>query len=109
MASTSHILLGNHVVNRTEGPTPAYALYCDSDLCPIGLHPTVHGGHTLGTTFRGCNPECTHVRGLVPPLIIGHGRDLHLGNQMTMAHGDLTQGTAHGGHIIFNNHEIAPN
>ena len=26
---------------------------------------------------------------------------------MVMAHNDLTQGVAHGGHILFENHEIA--
>ena len=107
MASISHILLGNHVVNHTKGPTPASALSCDPDLRPEGLDPAIHGGHTLRTALGGCIPECTHVRGLVPSLITGHGRGLHLGNQMTMAHGDLTQGMTRGGHILFKNHEIA--
>jgi hypothetical protein len=101
MASTSHILLGNHAVNRTERPTPVSILSCDPDLHPIGLDPAVHTGRTLETALGGCIPECTHVRGPVPFLIPGHGRDFHPGNQMAMAHGDLTQGMAHGGHILF--------
>jgi len=107
MASTGHILLGNHVVNRIEGSTPTSALSCDPDLRPIGLDIAVHDGHTLGTTLGGCIPECTHVRGLVPSLITGHSRDFHLGSQTAMAHGDLTQGTACSDRILLGNHEIA--
>ena len=73
MPSTGHILLGNHVVNRTKGLTPASALSCDSDLSPIGLDPMVHGGHALGTTLGGCILECTHVRGPLPSLVTSHG------------------------------------
>jgi hypothetical protein len=101
MASTGHILLGNHAVNRTERPTPVSVLSCDPDLRPVGLDPVVHSGHTLKTALGGCILECTHVRGLVPSLITSHGRDLHPGNQTAMAHGDLTQGMARGGHILF--------
>jgi hypothetical protein len=63
MASTGHILLGNHDVNHTKGQMPASVLSCDPDLRPVGLDPMVHGGHTLKTTLEGCIPECTHVRG----------------------------------------------
>ena len=106
MASTGHILLGNYTVNLTKGSTPVAALSCDPDLCPIGLDPTVHGGHTLGTVLGGCIPECTRMRGPMPSLIIGHSRDFHLESQTAMAHGDLTQGMARGGHILLGNHEI---
>ena len=66
----------------------------------------VHNRHTLGATLRGCILECTHMRGLVPSLITGHGQD-HPGSQTALAHGSLAQGMAHGGHILLENHEIA--
>ena len=107
MTSTGHILLGNHMVNRTEGPMPTSTLSCDLDLHPKGLDPAVHGEHTLGTTLGGCIPEYTRMRNPMPSLITGHSQDFHLGCQTAMVHGDLTQGIAHGGHILLGNHEIA--
>ena len=65
------------------------------------MDPTVHNGHTLGATLGGYILDCTHVRGLVPSLITGHGRDLHLGSQTVMAYGSLAQGTVHEGHILL--------
>ena len=106
MASTGHIFLGNHAVNRTKGSTPTSTLRCDPDLHPVGLDPVVHDRHTLGTTLGGSIPECTHVRGAVPSLITSHGGDYHLGNQTTMAHSNVTQGMARSGHILFGNREI---
>jgi hypothetical protein len=57
MASTDHIILGNHAVNRTKGSMPASALSCDPDLHLVGLDPMVHGEHTLETTLEGLHPE----------------------------------------------------
>ena len=66
-----------------------------------------HGGHTLGTPLGGCIPGFTYIGGLAPSLITGHGQDFHLGRLRPMAHGELAQGMAYGGHILLGNHEIA--
>ena len=107
MPSTGHILLGNHAVNRTKGPTLASALSYDLGLHLRGLNPAGHGGHTLGTTLGGCILECTRVRAPMPSLITGHSRDFHLRGQTATAHGDLTQGTTCGGRFLLGDHEIA--
>ena len=43
MASTGHILLGNHAVNHTKGPTLASAFSYGLDLHSGGLDPAIHG------------------------------------------------------------------
>jgi hypothetical protein len=73
MASTGHILLGNHAVNHTKGSAPTSALGHGVDLHLKNLGPTAYGGHTLGTAHRGCILEFTYVWGLWPSLITGHG------------------------------------
>ena len=65
-----------------------------------------YGGHTIKTTHGGCILEFTYIGGLGPSLTTGHGQAFHPKNQTAMAHGDLTQGMAHGGHILLGNHEI---
>jgi hypothetical protein len=52
MASTSHILLGNHAVNHSKGPVPVSALGHGVHLGDLG--PMAYGGRTLGTTHGGC-------------------------------------------------------
>ena len=65
-----------------------------------------HGGHTPRTALEGCILEFTDVGGLIPSPITVQGQDFHLGSQRPMAHGELTRGMAHGGHILLGNHEI---
>ena len=66
----------------------------------------IHGGHTLRTPLRGYILEFTYMGGLAPSLVTGHSLDFHLRSQRPMAHGDLAQGMAYGGHILLGNHEI---
>jgi len=106
MASTGHILLGNHVVNHTEGPAPASTLGHGPDLHLENLGPVAYGGCALGTAYGACILEFTYVGGPGPSLIIGHGQAFHTESQMVTAHGDLAQGMACGGHIPIGNHEI---
>jgi hypothetical protein len=94
MASTGHILLGNHTVNHTKGPVPMSAFTCSPDLHPRGLDPMIYGGYTLKNLLGGCISEFTNMGGLAPSLTAGHSQDFHLGNQRPMAHGELAQGMA---------------
>jgi len=71
--STGHILLGNHTVNHTKGPTPVSALGQGPDPHLGNLGPVAYGGRTLGTARGGCIPEFTYVGGLEPSLTTGHG------------------------------------
>ena len=80
MASTGHILLGNHVVNHTKGLTPASALGHGLDLHLWNLGPMTYGGRTLGTVYNGCVLEFTYIGGSGPSLITSHGRDFHPGS-----------------------------
>ena len=107
MASTRHILLGNHAVNRTKGPAPMSTLGHGLDLHLRNLGPVAYGGHTLGTAHGGCILEFTNIGGPLPSLITSRDQDFHPGSQMAIAHGDLARGMAHGGHILSGNHEIA--
>ena len=90
MAHGGHIHYENYGFIDAKGPAPMFAISNNPDLHLRNLGPTAYGGHTLGTAHGGCILECTHVRGPMPSLITGHGRDLHPGNQTAMAHGDLT-------------------
>jgi hypothetical protein len=51
MDSTSHILLGNHVVNHTKGTTPTSAYSRGPNLRYGDLGPVAHGGNNLGTAL----------------------------------------------------------
>jgi hypothetical protein len=106
MASTGHILLGNHAVNHTKMRAPTSALGHGPDLHLGNPGPAAYGGHTPGTTLGAYILECTRERGLVPSLITGHSRDFHPGSQTAMTHGGLAQGTVRGGHIFLGNREI---
>jgi hypothetical protein len=66
MASTGHILLGNHAVNHTKGLMPVAVLGHGPDLYLGNLGPTAYGGRTLRTANEGCIPEFTYVRGPCP-------------------------------------------
>jgi hypothetical protein len=61
MASTGHILLGNHTVNHTKGPVPMSAFTCSLDLHPRGLDPMIYSGYTLKNLLRDCIPEFTYM------------------------------------------------
>ena len=80
MASTGHILLGNHVANHSKGPVLATTFGHGPDFHPGGLDPVVHGEHTLGIALGGCILEFTHIGGPAPSLITSHGQDFHLGS-----------------------------
>jgi hypothetical protein len=101
MASTGHILLGNHVVNHTKGSTPASALSCDPNQIPRSTADTLSE-----IILRGCIPECTCVGGLVPSLITDQSQDFYPGSQMAMAYGDPAQGMASTNHILLGNHSV---
>ena len=73
MASTSHILLGNHVVNNTKGLVPASTLCHGLDPHLGNLGPTAYGGRTLRTTHGGCILEFTYVGGPGPSLTTSQG------------------------------------
>jgi hypothetical protein len=77
MALTGHILLVNHAVNHTEGPTPTSAYSRGPNLCLGDLGPVARGGHTLIIAPEGCIPEFTYIGGLAPSLATGHGQDFH--------------------------------
>ena len=99
--------LGNHVVNHTKGPAPAFAFSYGLDLRLGDPDHVARSGHTPETTHGGCVLEFTNIGGLIPSPITGQGQDFHLGSQRPMAHGELTRGMACGGHILLENHEIA--
>jgi hypothetical protein len=56
MASTGHILLGNHVVNHTKGSAPTFALCHGPNLPLKNLGPAAYGGRTLRTAHGGRIP-----------------------------------------------------
>jgi hypothetical protein len=107
MASTGHILLGNHVVNHTKGSAPTSALGHGPDLHLENLGPACYGGRTLGTAHGGCIPEPTYAGGLGPSLITDHGQDFHQGSLRFVAHGELARGMACDGRNTLGNREIA--
>ena len=90
MASTSHILLGNHAVNHTKELTPVSALGHGPDPHLRNLGPVAYDGRTLETTCGGCILEYTYLEGLVPSLVATHGQVSRLRNQRTMAHDKLS-------------------
>ena len=94
------------MVNHTEGPMPMSALGHGLDLHLGNLGPTAYGGRALRNAHGGLRPRIHLRRGLGPSHTTGHIQAFHPKNQTAMAHGDLTQGMARGGHIIFENHGI---
>ena len=73
MAMTNHILLGNHAVNHTKGPTPMFALGHSPNLHLRNPSPTAYGRRTLGTAYGGCILEFTYIGGPGPFLTTSHG------------------------------------
>jgi hypothetical protein len=53
MATTGHILLGNHAANHTKGLAPMFALGYGPDLHLRNLGLAAYGGRTLRTTHGG--------------------------------------------------------
>ena len=90
MAHGGHIYHKNYEFIGAKGPAPMSTFSHGPDLHPRDLDPAVHDGHSLGTALGGYIPEFTYLEGLVPSLIIGHGKVSHLGNQRSMAHNELT-------------------
>jgi hypothetical protein len=89
MASTSYILLRNHVVNHARGPVPTSALSYGPDFHLRNPGLAAYGGSTHGIAHGGCIPEFTYVGGPGSSLITDHGEAFHLEHQMAMARGDL--------------------
>jgi hypothetical protein len=53
MATTDHILLGNHAANHTKGLAPMSGLGYGPDLHLRNLGPTAYGRRTLRTAREG--------------------------------------------------------
>ena len=87
---TSHILLGNHMVNHTKGSVPMSTLGHGPDLHIGNLGHMAYGGCTLRTTHGGCILEFTYVGGPGPSLISSHGQAFHPESQMVVACSDPT-------------------
>ena len=86
MASTGHILLGNHEVIHTNGSAPITVVY---------------GGHTLRTALGISIPKFTYIGGPVPSLATSHGQIFNLRSQMPVAQGEFTLGMASTSHILL--------
>jgi hypothetical protein len=69
MASTSHILLGNHAVNHTKGLAPASTLGCGLDLYLGNLGPATYGGRSLENYPQGLHSRAHLRRG---PRALSH-------------------------------------
>jgi len=85
MASTGHILLGNHTVDLTKGPAPMSTFSRGPNFHPRGLYHVAHGGHTLKTTLEGCILEFTYIRGPAQSLVTDRGKDFYPGNRRPVA------------------------